>query len=69
MDSSTALESVPVRRTPLGFEYVVMADVPPPWREQCWAHLNERRTQLIVDGAGPSALIQDWRLWIESLSR
>ena len=25
-------------------------------------------TQLIVDGVGPSALIQDWRLWIESLS-
>lgn len=68
MDTSVCLESVPIRRTRLGFEYVVLEDVPSPWRDQCWAHLGDLRTRLIVDGVGPSALIQDWRLWIESLS-
>jgi hypothetical protein len=42
MNISSALESVPVRRIPLGFEYVVMADVPAPWRKQCWASLKVR---------------------------
>jgi len=67
MNISSALESVPVRRTTLGFEYVVVADVPAPWRRQCWASLKERNAQLIVEGVGPSALIHDWRLWLESL--
>ena len=67
MNISSALELVPVRRTPLGFEYVVVADVPARWRKQCWASLKDRNAQLIVEGVGPSALIHDWRLWLESL--
>lgn len=69
MDKLSLLESVPVQRTRLGIEYIVLVEVPTPLREQCWAHLGRLRAQLIVDGTGPSALIQVRQQWIESLPR
>lgn len=68
MPDLDVLPSVPTNRTPLGFEYIVMANVPKHWRDQCWAWLAERNARLIVDGVGPSALLQDWHHWLDSLS-
>lgn len=59
MQDSTALESIPVRRTQLGFEYVVMTDIPMPRRDQFWASLESKHARLIVDGIGPAALLED----------
>lgn len=68
MVSVDELRSIQTRRTPLGFEYVVMADVPLPWREQCWAWLPSRNARLEVEGVGLAALVQDWHQWLDSLS-
>lgn len=64
----TALESIPVRRTTLGFEYVVMADIPMPWRDHFWASLESNHARIVVDGVGPAALLQDWRLWLRTVA-
>lgn len=68
MSALDALPLVPTNRTPLGFEYIVMADVPVHWHDQCWAWMTERNARLIVDGVGPAALLQDWRQWLNSRS-
>jgi hypothetical protein len=68
MDEMKALESVPVRRTRLGFEYVLMTDVPAPLRDRCWAFLRDRGVQLTMDEGGRAALLQDWRLWLDGVS-
>ena len=64
---SVELRSIPTKRTPLGFEYVVMNDAPQPWRDQCWAWLLERNAGLLVEGVGQSALVPDWNRWLNSL--
>jgi hypothetical protein len=68
MPDLEALQSVPTNRTTLGFAYIVMANVPEHWRDQCWEWLSERNARLIVDGVGPSALLQDWHQWLDGLS-
>jgi hypothetical protein len=62
------LRSIPTSTTALGTEYIVMAAVPQPWRDQCWAWLPARRARLIVEGVGPSVLIQDWTAWLNDLT-
>lgn len=68
MQNSAALEAIPIRRTTLGFEYVVMADIPMPWRDQFWASLESKHARLIVDGIGPAALLDDWRHWLRAVA-
>jgi hypothetical protein len=63
-----ALRSIPTRTTALGAEYIVMAEVPQPWRDQCWAWLPARHARLLVEGVGPSVLIQDWNEWLNDLT-
>ena len=61
MPELDALTSVPTSHTPIELEYMAMANVPQRWRDRCWEWLSERNARLILDGVGPSALIQDWR--------
>lgn len=61
-----ALELVPTRSTLLGTKYIVLADVPQPWRDELWSWLPSRRARLLIEGVEPAALLQDWRDWLAS---
>lgn len=66
MPAIDALESVPTRSTPMGTQYVILADVPQPWRDELWSWLPSRKARLLIDGVEPAALVHDWLDWIAS---
>lgn len=66
MPAIDALELVPTRSTSLGTQYVILADVPQPWRDELWSWLPSRRARLLIDGVEPAALVHDWRDWLAS---
>lgn len=66
MSAIDALELVPTRSTSLGTRYVVLADIPQPWRDELWSWLPSRKARLLMDGVEPAALLQDWQDWLAS---
>ncbi|ALT79086.1 hypothetical protein AT984_19740 [Paucibacter sp. KCTC 42545] len=67
MSNLDVLEAIPVHRTPLGTGYVLMAEVPQPWRDLGWEQTAHRRVRWIIASVGDAAFIEEWRDWIDSL--
>src|SRR6218665_3509164 len=61
MTVAELLASVPIHR-PGSSSYVVLAEVPEPWRDQFAAALRGGAAPLI-EGAGPCAWVRDWQQW------
>lgn len=66
MPAIDALELVHTRSTQLGTQYVFLADVPKPWRDELWSWLPSRNARLLFDGVEPAVLVHDWRDWLAS---
>src|SRR6218665_2423097 len=62
MTVAELLASVPIHR-PGSSSYVVLAEVPEPWRDQFAGALRGSAAPLI-EGAGPCARVRDWRQWV-----
>lgn len=62
MTRDELLAAVPVRRR-AHTAFVVLAEIPEPWRVQFAAALSGSATPRI-DSAGPCAWAWDWRQWV-----
>jgi hypothetical protein len=66
-DELRTLETVAVRRTPIGVGYILFADLNERAREQCWRYAAKRRGLLRLPSGEDAVFFGDYKLWIESL--
>ncbi|GAA5787269.1 hypothetical protein [Chitiniphilus shinanonensis] len=63
MTRDELMAAVPVRQTVTGSAYVVLADLPEPWRGQFEQALQGSAAPALPD-EGPCAWLTDWQQWV-----
>lgn len=56
------MHAVPIHQTPTGKDYILLDEIPQPWRTQFERALRGSAVPKI-DGSGLCAWLTDWRQW------